>query len=106
MSRFESIPLPRGLPRRYASLVTTPAMLTLSRLSLHTAAFLAGAFATALIISRIDNAFVAPQAPQAASADVLGRSERADAPIPRQTSQKALSGAPGAQYANGLLTGP
>ena len=77
-------------------------MLTLSRVSLHTAAFIAGAFTTFLLISRIDNAFVVPQTPQAPPADVLGRFERPDGPIPRQTSQKALTGA----YADGSLTGP
>jgi hypothetical protein len=81
-------------------------MLTLSRVSLHTAAFIAGAFTTFLVISRIDNAFVVPQAPQAAPDSLLGRFERPDAAIPAQGSQKGLYGAPRAQYANGLLTGP
>ena len=81
-------------------------MLTLSRVSLHTAAFIAGAFATAILISRIDNAFFAPQTPQAASADVLGGFERPNGPIPRQMSQKVVTAPSGHQYANGLLTGP
>jgi len=81
-------------------------MLLLSRVSLHTAAFIAGAFATAVLTNRIDNAFFAPQTPQAAPDSLLGRFEPADAPIPRQTSQKASTAPSSPQYANGLLTGP
>ena len=81
-------------------------MFVLSRITWHATAFLAAAFATAVVINRIDNAFFAPQAPQAASAGLLGRFERADASIPAQGSQKALTAASRPQYANGLLTGP
>ena len=77
-------------------------MLTLSRVSLHTAAFIAGAFATFLVISRIDNAFVVPQAPQAPASGVLGGLERGHAPIPAQGSQKAPRGA----YSDGSGIGP
>ena len=81
-------------------------MLLLSRVSLHTAALIAGAFTSFLIISRIDAPFVAPQTPQTPSNSLLGRFEHPHGSIPAQTSQSRLQGAPRAQYANGLLTGP
>ena len=81
-------------------------MLLLSRISLHAAALLAGAFTSFLIISRIDAPFVALQTSQTPPNSLLGRFEHPHGSIPAQTPQSRLQGAPGAHYANGLLTGP
>ena len=81
-------------------------MLPLSRVSLYTAALIAGAFGSFLIISPIDALFVAPQVPQTPPNGLLGRFQRPHRSIPAQAPQSRLQGAPGAQYANGLLTGP
>ena len=81
-------------------------MLTLSRVSLHTAAFLVGAFATALILNRIDDAFFALQSPQAVPVGLQRLSAADPAAIPAQGSQSRFTGRTGPSYANGLLTGP
>ena len=79
-------------------------MLPLSRLTWHTAAFLAGTFSTFLVIAHIDNAFVAPQAPQRPAGGALGGFDRSAGPIPRQASQTLATAPYRASYPNGLYT--
>ena len=80
-------------------------MLTLSRVSLHAAIFIAGWASAALVVTRID-AFLAPQSPQTAPVGLQQPSAADPAPIPAQGSQKASTAPSSPQYANGLLTGP
>ena len=81
-------------------------MLTLSRVSLHAAAFIAGWATTALLVYKIDNAFFAPQSPQAAPVGLQRLSAVDPVAIPAQGSQGRFTGRTGPSYANGLLTGP